>query len=459
MQISSSDHSVFLKIVYYGPGLSGKTTNLETLHRLTDPEGQQPLVSLKTEQDRTLFFDLLPFDLGRISGMDVRFKLYTVPGQIQYDTTRKQVLSGADGVVFVADSQASQLQENVRMIRYLKNNLLANAIDPAKIPLVFQWNKRDLPALTSPDELRRELCWREGPCYESVATDGRGVIETLRAIMLLSLNTVASGRGLLAGKIVHSEAEARVDKALAEARGQRDAGLGRTEGDRARIDHVLCSPARSGTSDADDGRTILGLDELLSGAVQASVQMSEQLAGTAAREEVIRERWIREKKALSRMIQIARIATEPGSIHKIALVSLLAGLGLHRGSALALTTADQPLCELAVAGHRRDPLNAVQSPGIGSVATGLGGRPQPFLVESIADELMFGQPRQELADLRSVLALPVDGAAHGRSLLLAYAGTRDRELCAEDAELGSLIVSIAELALRSLTAASTPCRA
>jgi hypothetical protein len=453
MQINRSDRALYLKIVYYGPGLSGKTTNLETLHRLTDPDERQPLVSLKTEQDRTLFFDLLPFDLGRLAGMDVRFKLYTVPGQIQYDTTRKQVLAGADGVVFVADSQSGQQGENVRMIQYLKNNLLANGLDPQTLPIVFQWNKRDLSDLTPVEQLDRELNWRRAPSFESVATEGPGVLETFEEILLVSLQTAVKLTRVLPGGLDEEKARARIAKALAPAVEQRNARLARS-GSSGTIAHVHRRGDAASTGEQETRRTVLGLDELLSGAVQASVQMSEQLAGTTAREEAWRERWGRERRALSRMIQIARIAGDPGSVHKITLASLLAGLGLSRGSLLGETRGDQPMRELAVAGHPADPLNQIASHGIGSVATGLVGRKQPLLVESIRDELLFGQPREEAADLRSAVALPINGGPHGRCLLLAYTTHRGRDLGAEDLELGSLIVSIAELALRGLPVAT-----
>jgi hypothetical protein len=450
MQINRSDRALYLKIVYYGPGLSGKTTNLETLHRLTDPDENQPLVSLKTEQDRTLFFDLLPFDLGRLAGLDVRFKLYTVPGQIQYDTTRKQVLAGADSVVFVADSQARQQGENVRMIQYLKNNLSANGLDPETLPILFQWNKRDLPSILPAEQMDRELNWRRAPCFESVATDGRGVLETFGEILLVTLQAAVATTRVIPGGLKEDQVRARIGKALAPAVERRDAQLSDGASHAATIAHVHQRPAAAADSEREESRSVLGLDELLSGAVQASVRMSEQLAGSTAREEAWKERWGRERRALTRMIQIARIAGDPGSVHKIALASLLAGLGLSRGSVLGYVASDKRMRELAVAGHTADPLNRIESHGIGSVATGLAGRKDPLLVESIRDELMFGQDRAELAELQSVLALPVSGGDQGRFLMLAYTGQRDRDLSAEDAELGSLVTAIAELALRGL---------
>ena len=133
------------KIVYYGPALSGKTTNLEQIHRLTDPEGANRLISLNTAQDRTLFFDLLPFSLGKVSGYDFKIQLYTVPGQVQYNATRRVVLAGADAVVFVADSSEARFDANVESLYNLHENLKEYNLELGKIPFVMQWNKRDLP--------------------------------------------------------------------------------------------------------------------------------------------------------------------------------------------------------------------------------------------------------------------------------------------------------------------------
>ena len=144
VQFNFSERTIKAKVVYYGPAQSGKTTNLEQIHRLTDPEGNNRLISLNTAQDRTLFFDLLPFSLGAVSGYDFKVQLYTVPGQVQYNATRRVVLAGADAVVFVADSQNAALKENQPAFENMKVNLLANRLVPEKVPLVIQWNKQDL---------------------------------------------------------------------------------------------------------------------------------------------------------------------------------------------------------------------------------------------------------------------------------------------------------------------------
>lgn len=171
---------ITLKVVYYGPGLCGKTTNLQNIHQKLNPQTRGKLISLATETDRTLFFDFLPMELGMIRGFRVRFQLYTVPGQVYYNATRKLVLRGADGVIFVADSQKEMMERNVESFQNLKENLRINSLDPDTIPLVLQYNKRDLDNLSSLEELEARLNTRRVPFFEAVATTGRGVIETFK---------------------------------------------------------------------------------------------------------------------------------------------------------------------------------------------------------------------------------------------------------------------------------------
>ncbi len=173
---------ITLKVVYYGPGLCGKTTNLQNIHQKLNPQTRGKLISLATETDRTLFFDFLPMELGMIRGFRVRFQLYTVPGQVYYNATRKLVLKGADGVIFVADSQKEMMERNVESFQNLKENLRINSLDPDTIPLALQYNKRDLDNLSSIEELEARLNDRRVPFFEAVATTGRGVIETFKEI-------------------------------------------------------------------------------------------------------------------------------------------------------------------------------------------------------------------------------------------------------------------------------------
>ena len=178
------------KIVYYGPGMSGKTTNLETIHKKVPPTSHGKLTSLATKTDRTLFFDLLPLDLGTIKGFKTKFQLYTVPGQVYYNATRKLVLRGADGVVFIADSQADRLEDNIESLENLKENLSEHGMSLENMPFVIGWNKRDLPNVMSVEELNAKLNPRNVPNFEMEALSGRGVFDALRAITRMVLEKI-----------------------------------------------------------------------------------------------------------------------------------------------------------------------------------------------------------------------------------------------------------------------------
>jgi signal recognition particle receptor subunit beta len=199
--VNYSTREITSKIVYYGPGRSGKTTNLQYVHGQVPEDRRGRMVSLATETDRTLFFDFLPLDLGTISGFQTRFQLYTVPGQVYYDATRKLVLQGADGVVFVADSQRAQAEENVESFRNLQVNLLEQGTDPRTIPTVLQYNKRDLPDVMSLEEMDDLLNYRDLPRFEARALAGAGVFDTLKGISELVLRRLSQrfGREVAAG--------------------------------------------------------------------------------------------------------------------------------------------------------------------------------------------------------------------------------------------------------------------
>ncbi len=170
------------KIVYYGPGLSGKTTNLEWIHRKLAPDKRGKLISLETKTDRTLFFDFLPVQIGEISGFRTRFNVYTVPGQIFYNETRRMVLKGVDGIVFVADSQKEMANENLENLKNLAENLRSIGKELSKVPLVIQFNKRDLANILSVEEMNRLLNAPGLPFFEAVAVKGEGVLTTLTRI-------------------------------------------------------------------------------------------------------------------------------------------------------------------------------------------------------------------------------------------------------------------------------------
>ena len=183
MQLDFQARELTVKLVYYGPALSGKTTNLQAIHRLLSPDGRGRLMTLETRDDRTLFFDLLPITITSDLGLTVRFKLFTVPGQVIHNSTRKLVLQGADGVAFIADSQVNEVRANQASFKDLRRNLRENGIDPATIPVVIQYNKRDLPNIRSEEEIMRMAALGRERTYLATATHGTGVMQTFLGLI------------------------------------------------------------------------------------------------------------------------------------------------------------------------------------------------------------------------------------------------------------------------------------
>jgi hypothetical protein len=192
--INYSSREINCKIVYYGPGLCGKTTNLQYIYDKTNPQAKGKMISLATETERTLFFDFLPLSLGEIRGFKTRFHLYTVPGQVFYDASRKLILKGVDGVVFVADSQVERMEANIESLENLRTNLQEHGYDLDKIPYVVQYNKRDLPNSAPLDELKKLLNPTTVPEFEACAVTGQGVFDTLKAVAKLVLQELRKGR-------------------------------------------------------------------------------------------------------------------------------------------------------------------------------------------------------------------------------------------------------------------------
>ena len=193
--INYSSREINCKLVYYGPGLCGKTTNLQYIYNKTRPEAKGKMISLATETERTLFFDFLPLSLGEIRGFKTRFHLYTVPGQVFYDASRKLILKGVDGVVFVADSQIARMEANLESLENLRNNLAEQGYSLDSIPYVIQYNKRDMPGIMPVEELRQELNPKGSPDFEGIAPQGVGVFDTLKAVAKLVLQELKKAGG------------------------------------------------------------------------------------------------------------------------------------------------------------------------------------------------------------------------------------------------------------------------
>ena len=218
VQINFALKEVNCKVVYYGPGLSGKTTNLEVVHSKAPSNNVGELTSIATEGDRTLFFDFLPLNLGPVAGMTTKFQIYTVPGQVYYNSTRKLVLQGADGIVFVADSRRGKMDENLESFGNLEENLQEYGMDINSVPIVFQYNKRDLPDIYPIEELEQKLNTLKAPYFEAVAVTGEGVFPTLKKLsqmVLESLNRQQSSSGVRTPK---KQAEPKEAAVVASAR-------------------------------------------------------------------------------------------------------------------------------------------------------------------------------------------------------------------------------------------------
>lgn len=191
--VNHNKKEVNCKIVYYGPGLGGKTTNIQHVYKKTSGDNRGNIVKLNTENERTLFFDFLPLELGEIRGYKTRFHLYTVPGQVFYEASRKLILRAVDGLVFVADSQLEKMDANIESLEGLEKNLTEQGYDISKIPLVFQWNKRDLPNVTAVENLQEKLNRWGAPAFEASAVKGEGVFETLKEVSKLVLMNLKGG--------------------------------------------------------------------------------------------------------------------------------------------------------------------------------------------------------------------------------------------------------------------------
>ncbi len=219
VQINFAQRQVNAKIVYYGPGMSGKTTNLEIVHQRAPSPNRGDLTSISTDGDRTLFFDFMPLDLGTVAGMRTCFQIYTVPGQVYYNSTRKLVLQGTDGVVFVADSSASMVEENLESMRNLEQNLAEYGKTLAQMPLIIQYNKRDLPDAMSVEELNKILNPYNAPFFEAIANTGQGVFPTLKALAARVLESIHTGAKSASGPTVMTGQTGFYPQAVAQGAG------------------------------------------------------------------------------------------------------------------------------------------------------------------------------------------------------------------------------------------------
>jgi signal recognition particle receptor subunit beta len=289
VQFNFAEKTIKAKVVFYGPAKSGKTTNLEQIHRLTDPTGHNSLVSLNTAQDRTLFFDLLPISLGQVSGYEFKIQVYTVPGQVQYNATRRVVLAGADAIVFVADSRKSMAKENIAAFENMKVNLLANRLVPEKVPLVLQYNKRDMPDCDTEAELNRQLNAWGRKAFMAVASNGEGVLETFGAAAQEMLQSIAIKYNLKDKGLDPAAVPELVAAALRALAGKAEDAVGKSQPKPSPGKPASISPSKitvTQAQGADQNASLQGgadggglvIEELLGKAIKSNVDMAEVLS-------------------------------------------------------------------------------------------------------------------------------------------------------------------------------------
>ena len=411
-QWSRTDRTLFTKIVYYGPAFGGKTTNLETLHRLTDPEGRNQLLTLKTAADRTLFFDLLPFDLGEILGYQVGVKLYTVPGQVRYETTRQVVLAGSDALVFVADSTAEREEQNRWSLQNLKMNMRAKRLDPAQVPLLIQFNKQDLPGAASPEEVAGWFGMNAGQGIPAVATRGEGVLETFMAATRAMLHRLILLADERTRRGIDAEAlEEHLEQAFAPFRERAHSAI---SGDAPSPE-----PALDATLPI-----VLGDEDLLQDSIEASVDLGDRLSTATSR----MRRLELEAESLRRLSGALRKVGS--SFDAVAIVDavLKSALEILPAGAVSLLVRDQGGYRAQrVLGRREEPI--LDDPTANRLLDTLVASDERSQSD-LPSVLMAPQVLAQLGSIHGMIVAPVDGAEP--SVLVAYLEGPERQCRPED---------------------------
>lgn len=405
-QWNQTEKILHTKIVYYGPALSGKTTNLQQVHRFTDPRNENRIISLNTASDRTLFFDLLALDLGRISGYSVKVQLYTVPGQVRYDATRKVVLSGADAVVFVADSQAGKTTENRAAWENLKTNLKANGLDPTSVPIIIQLNKQDVAGGQTPKEIGKYLK-TDAEGIPASALQGQGVMETFRQAVLEMLRrlSVMSGRRRQEELL---ELERQAERTLSRF-AQPPAG----QGEPAARPEEPAGESPTTIQFADDGAG----EDLLARSLKANLGVAERFA--EMRE--LKTRLQRRVGELEGLQSLTRELTRHRDAASIMndLVDAAMSIPAARGaSLLTQESVGSPLVTVLLRGFESDPLTrggVEPAPAENLLRTG-----EPVLLDELPDHCRATAAPDSKGVSMSAVAVPMRPTLQSACLLLVY---------------------------------------
>jgi signal transduction histidine kinase/signal recognition particle receptor subunit beta len=438
VQFDNQYRQVKLKVVYYGPGLCGKTTCLQFIHRVTDPQRRTKLYTLNTAADRTLFFDLLGLDLGRVRGYRLTLQLYTVPGQVQYNATRRAVLAGCDGVMFVADSQRSAAHANEESLANLAENLKANGLDAESVPIVLSYNKRDLPDILPRDEMDKSLNGRKWHAFETVATSGVGVLEAFGAIAEATVVSVADRLGLSAQPDALNRLVANVNNALLP--------LTRRAPSPAIESAVVVHPSAKGED--------LREEDLLTEAVRANLAMTD-LNVRLDRLTAELERRVANLRSINEFGRLMTLAREPEEITVGFLDRLLAEAKVACGSLLLLDSNGQ-LVEILRRGMADDPLSR-RDPGGQSPADVILASRQPFLarLDEVEPAQLIESPWMEEVrnlNLIGVIAIPLIAQDRPLGLVTAFADSSRGPFEDEELELASAMGANAATALANARA-------
>jgi len=433
VQFDNQYRQIKIKIVYYGPALSGKTTCLQEIHRVVDPERRTKLYSFNTADDRTLFFDLLSLDLGRIRGYRLAIQLYTVPGQVQYNATRRAVLTGTDGVVFVADSQASQREANVASLANMWVNLEANGFDRSKVPVVFMFNKQDLNPLVPIEELEKTLNPGHAPSFPSIAPSGEGVMEGFAAIAEETLAAVAEKLGVGTDKRTLAGLRDQVRRAVQPL-------LSKSPTPGLAEDLAVLRPAA-----AAQGEKPLSTDNLVSEAVRANVIMTDLNALL----DNLRRQLERKVRVLAGIAEFSRevgAKPDPSGVLEYLLESSAALLDVS-AAAVLLVPSSGGLEQTAIRGLGKDPLLAVTADTGQPLAVEIANDCEPVL---IARELQSEDAGPllsavEEAGFSSALAAPLSSQGRVIGLFTAYGGADRVPLDETDLQLAGVLAGAAAM--------------
>ncbi len=434
VQFDNQNRQIKIKIVYYGPAVGGKTTCLRHIHRITDPERRTKLYSLNTAADRTLFFDLLSLNLGRIRGYRLALQLYTVPGQVQYDATRRTVLAGADGVVFVADSQVDQRQATIDSLENLWQNMAATGIDRRTVPLVLQFNKRDLDPVQTVEEMNTALNPDGWPAFPTVAITGDGVLEAFTAIGERTLASVADKIGVGTSPQAIARLQEQMRKAMQPYLSSDGEGLAVAE------DVVVTVPAPG--VDAGD---VLSEDVLVGEAVRANLAMTE----VTTRLDIVTRQLERKVRVMDSISQFGRTVSnqrDPARVLRLLITDAIRLLQLQ-GASVIIIPGTGRLREAVVHGFRRDPLLSSADSTGESLAAGLLNAKQPQLLFRGSEGDVDGAAISaiETAGYTSALAVPMMTQEKVVGLLTAYGDSERSELDDDDLQLATVLASTAAM--------------